>query len=386
MQDSNYLKAELTDLIQSDESTWNFIQQGSLDGIWYWDLEDPENEWMSPELWQLFGIDPATKTHSPDEWQDIIFPEDLALALKNFETHCADPDCPYDQVVRYRHADGSIVWVRCRGLAIRDETGKPIRMLGAHTDLTAVKKSEENAREGWRAAELANSELKSFAYSVSHDMKAPANTLKLLLDEMAHLGFGAQGDEAKSILDMAQQTVARMQTQIDDFLDYTSVIGLEPELEPLDLSKVAADAVAALQADILVANGEVKIGPLPWVNGAATQMNILFQNLISNGIKFRRKDVAPVVRIDADIDPVDGKVTIRFTDNGIGISEADQPRIFALFQRLHTRENFAGTGIGLPLCLRIAMIHKGALEVASTPGEGTCFSLILPGRSGGDAK
>ena len=386
MQDSNYLKAELTDLIQSDESTWNFIQQGSLDGIWYWDLEDPENEWMSPELWQLFGIDPATKEHSPDEWQDIIFPEDLALALKNFEAHCADPDCPYDQVVRYRHADGSIVWVRCRGLAIRDETGKPIRMLGAHTDLTAVKKSEENAREGWRAAELANSELKSFAYSVSHDMKAPANTLKLLLDEMEHLGFGAEGDEAKSILDMAQQTVARMQTQIDDILDYTSVIGLEPELEPLDLSKVAADAVAALQADILVANGEVKIGPLPWVNGAATQMNILFQNLISNGIKFRRKDVAPAVRIDADIDPVDGKVTVRFTDNGIGISEADQPRIFALFQRLHTRENFAGTGIGLPLCLRIAMIHKGTLEVASTPGEGTCFSLILPGRSGGDAK
>ncbi|KAJ01826.1 sensor histidine kinase [Sulfitobacter mediterraneus] len=386
MKDNNYLKAELTDLIQSDESTWNFIQQGSLDGIWYWDLEDPANEWMSPELWQLFGIDPATKTHSPDEWQDIIFPEDLALALKNFEAHCADPDCPYDQVVRYRHADGSIVWVRCRGLAIRDETGKPIRMLGAHTDLTAVKKSEENAREGWRAAELANSELKSFAYSVSHDMKAPANTLKLLLDEMEHLGFGAEGDEAKSILDMAQQTVARMQTQIDDILDYTSVIGLEPELEPLDLSKVAADAVAALQADILVANGEVKIGPLPWVNGAATQMNILFQNLISNGIKFRRKDVAPAVRIDANIDPVDGKVTIRFTDNGIGISEADQPRIFALFQRLHTRENFAGTGIGLPLCLRIAMIHKGTLEVASTPGEGTCFSLILPGRSGGDAK
>ena len=386
MKDNNYLKAELTDLIQSDESTWNFIQQGSLDGIWYWDLEDPANEWMSPELWQLFGIDPATKTHSPDEWQDIIFPEDLALALKNFEAHCADPDCPYDQVVRYRHADGSVVWVRCRGLAIRDETGKPIRMLGAHTDMTAVKKSEENAREGWRAAELANSELKSFAYSVSHDMKAPANTLKLLLDEMEHLGFGAEGDEAKSILDMAQTTVARMQTQIDDILDYTSVIGLEPKLEPLDLSKVAAEAVAALQADILVANGEVKIGPLPWVNGAATQMNILFQNLISNGIKFHQKDVAPVVRIDADTDPVDGKVIIRFTDNGIGISEADQPRIFALFQRLHTRDNFAGTGIGLPLCLRIAMIHKGTLEVASTPGEGSCFSLILPARTDEDAK
>lgn len=384
MKDNNYLKAELTDLIQSDESTWNFIQQGSIDGIWYWDLEDPANEWMSPELWELFGIDPATKTHCPDEWQDIIFPEDLALALKNFEAHCADPECPYDQVVRYRHADGSVVWVRCRGLAIRDETGKPIRMLGAHTDLTAVKKSEENARNGWRAAELANSELKSFAYSVSHDMKAPANTLKLLLDELEHLGLGSERSEAQSILDMAQKTVTRMQTQIDDILDYTSVIGFEPKLEPLDLSKVAADAVAALQADIRGANGEVQIGPLPWVDGAATQMNILFQNLINNAIKFHRDGVAPVVRLDAETDPANGKVTIRFTDNGIGIPEADQSRIFALFQRLHTRENFAGTGIGLPLCLRIAMIHQGTLEVASNPGEGSCFSLILPAKSGGE--
>lgn len=385
MKDSNYLKAEPTDLIQSDESTWNFIQQGSLDGIWYWDLEDPENEWMSPELWRLFGIDPATKAHCPDEWQDIIFPEDLALALKNFEAHCADVNCPYDQVLRYRHADGSVVWVRCRGLAIRDETGKPIRMLGAHTDLTAVKKSEENAREGWRAAELANSELESFAYSVSHDLKAPTNTLELLLDELEHLCLGAQSDEIKSTLDMAQKTVSRMQTQIEDILGYTSTIGFEPALEPLDLSKVAAEAVAALQADILAAKGDVQIATLPWIDGAATQMNILFQNLIGNAIKFRRDGVAPKVSIESEIDPDDGKVTIRFRDNGIGIPKEDQSRIFTLFQRLHSRENFAGTGIGLPLCLRIALIHKGTLDVASSPGEGTCFSLVLPGKAVGQS-
>jgi len=105
------------DLVQKDPEMWRFLQHGSLDGVWYWDLEAPDNEWMSPEMWRLFGIDPETKSHAPAEWQDIIFAEDLAVALENFEKHCADPAHPYDQIVRYWHSDGSTVWVRCRGIA-----------------------------------------------------------------------------------------------------------------------------------------------------------------------------------------------------------------------------------------------------------------------------
>ena len=127
--DRHYLKSELEEQIRTNPAMWDFIQQSSLDGVWYWDLENPENEWMSPEFWRLFGIEPQEKRHDPAEWQDIIFPEDLETALENFHAHCADPNHPYDQIVRYRHVDGSTVWVRCRGLAIRDETGRPIRML-----------------------------------------------------------------------------------------------------------------------------------------------------------------------------------------------------------------------------------------------------------------
>lgn len=139
----HYLEQELRQRISDDPDFFNFIQSGSLDGVWYWDLENPDVEWMSPEFWTTLGFDPADKAHSPSEWQDLIHPEDRDLALANFQAHCQDPSVPYDQIVRYTHRDGSTVWIRCRGLALRNAEGQPIRMFGAHTDLTAFKRSEE---------------------------------------------------------------------------------------------------------------------------------------------------------------------------------------------------------------------------------------------------
>ena len=138
----HYLQREIFNLIKIDDSIFEFIQEGSLDGMWYWDLEKPENEWMNAKFWTTLGYDPATKSHHANQWQDIINPEDLNQALDNFNKHCQDPNHPYDQVVRYRHANGSTVWIRCRGMAIRDKNDKPIRMLGAHTEITKEKEQE----------------------------------------------------------------------------------------------------------------------------------------------------------------------------------------------------------------------------------------------------
>lgn len=134
--DDFYLKKELYDLIKIDSEFFEFIHNNSLDGLWYWDLENPEKEWMSEKFWTVLGYDPKTKKHEVSEWQDIIHPKDLEKAVENFHKHCENKDHPYDQVVRYRHKDGSTVWVRCRGVVIRDENGTPIRMLGAHNNLT----------------------------------------------------------------------------------------------------------------------------------------------------------------------------------------------------------------------------------------------------------
>lgn len=138
MIDEHYLKRELYTLIKQDNSIFDFLIEGSLDGLWYWDLESPEHEWMSPNFWQTLGFDHTQRKHLASEWQNLIHPQDLKDALDNFNKHCVDSNHPYDQIVRYSHKNGSIVWVRCRGLVIRDELGKPIRMIGAHTDMTEL--------------------------------------------------------------------------------------------------------------------------------------------------------------------------------------------------------------------------------------------------------
>ncbi|MCV3272089.1 hybrid sensor histidine kinase/response regulator [Roseobacter sinensis] len=146
MSELHYLESELEQLIQADPAIWKFIREASLDGVWYWDLDHPEHEYMSPEFWRLFGFDPDDKDHLASEWQDLIYPEDLELAKTNLAAHLADPDHPYDQVVRYKCANGETAWVRCRGIAVRDKDGQAIRLLGAHNDITALKREERAAK------------------------------------------------------------------------------------------------------------------------------------------------------------------------------------------------------------------------------------------------
>jgi PAS domain S-box-containing protein len=138
-----YLKKELYSLIKTDESIFDFIQESALDGLWYRDLENPENEWMNAKFWTVLGYNPDEMPHNSSAWQGIINQEDLKLASDNLNRHCENPNHPYDQIVRYTHKNGSIVWIRCRGMAIRDADGKPIRMLGAHQDVSDIKNREQ---------------------------------------------------------------------------------------------------------------------------------------------------------------------------------------------------------------------------------------------------
>lgn len=149
-ENENYLKKELYNRLKKDSTFFDFIQEGSLDGLWYWNLEKIDDEWMSPKFWEVLGYDPKEKKHNPKAWQDIIFKEDFEQASLNLKKHCEDPNHPYDQTVRYRHKNGSIVWIRCRGIALRDKKGKAIRMLGAHTDITDIKQTEKALNESER--------------------------------------------------------------------------------------------------------------------------------------------------------------------------------------------------------------------------------------------
>lgn len=134
----HYLEAELIELIKTNASIFDFIGDTVLDGVWYWNLEKPEDEWMNRRFWINLGYDPESMPHSSSSWQSLIFPEDLLTSEEILQAHLADPQVPYDLIVRYRHFKGTVSWIRFRGTAIRNESGKPIRMLGIHTDITEL--------------------------------------------------------------------------------------------------------------------------------------------------------------------------------------------------------------------------------------------------------
>lgn len=138
----NYLKKELYELIKKDDSVFDFIQESSLDGLWYWDLEKPENEWMNARFWKTFGYDPSEKENNPGEWHKIIDPDDLKETREKIRLHLNNPSSPFDHIIKYKHKNGSPVWIHCRGMAIRNKDGIPVRMIGAHHDITKVKEIE----------------------------------------------------------------------------------------------------------------------------------------------------------------------------------------------------------------------------------------------------
>ncbi|MFN2288157.1 MAG: PAS domain-containing protein, partial [Chromatocurvus sp.] len=147
MQKDHYLKTELYHRIREDSGLFDFIQHTCLDGLWYWDLQHPENEWMNARFWEVLGYDPDDMPNSPESWQGIINQNDLAVTVENLNRHLKDAEHPFDQTVRYTHRDGSTVWIRCHGRAVRDSKGQPVRMLGVHKDVTEFKEGEERLRQ-----------------------------------------------------------------------------------------------------------------------------------------------------------------------------------------------------------------------------------------------
>lgn len=145
MRKKHYLEEEFYQKIQKDKLIFDFLETNSLDGIWYWDMENPENEWLSPRFWEVLGYSHKEKKHLVSQWQELIFPEDLEKTIENFNKHYEDSNYPYDQIVRYKHKKGHTVWIRCRGNIIRDEKGKPLRMIGVHNDITIQKINEEKS-------------------------------------------------------------------------------------------------------------------------------------------------------------------------------------------------------------------------------------------------
>jgi len=223
--------------------------------------------------------------------------------------------------------------------------------------------------------ENANREQAEFTYALSHDMKSPANTMKLLINDLRDIGSDCFDEDCIDILDDMELTGSRMSTLIDDVLNYACTIGAEVDQTRIDMNVLFKEISDDLRGDIRKQKAKVTAGDLPCIRGSRMQFRLLLQNLISNGLKFRPPDRPPEIHLDATV--TEQRVVLKVTDNGIGIPEEHFERIFGMFKRLHAQDSYEGTGLGLPLCRRIVLNHGGKISVSSVVGEGTWFTTEL---------
>jgi light-regulated signal transduction histidine kinase (bacteriophytochrome) len=227
-----------------------------------------------------------------------------------------------------------------------------------------------------RTAELEskNKELEQFAYVASHDLQEPLRTTTSFVELIRKQYYGKLDTTANKYIDYIIQASDRMKTLIKDLLDY-SRIGREKKFEQVDCNVILDEVLADLTRVIKENKAEVKAGTLPVVNGFSTELKLLFQNLISNSIKFRKPETAPVIEITSRKE--NGHWLFSFSDNGIGIDKQYQQRIFIIFQRLHNRSVYEGSGIGLAHCKKIVELHGGKIWVESKAGEGSTFYFTI---------
>lgn len=344
----------------------------------YWDRDIPGKvEFMSPSFKAMLGYKDDEVANTLEARESLIHPEDLPLFEQQFEAHVASKgSVPYDNEIRYFHKDGTAVWVLCRGRVVEwDDDGQPLRMMGVHIDITHLREREEAVREDEvrRRAE----EVKRFAFIAAHDLLQPVITIEsavaMLLNRLPKIEEDSDLNKVAAYLESATD---RLRARIKGVLAYSRLQEDQLELEKIDLHEIAETCVKDLEASISDAKAEIEIEKLPVASGSRSLIEQVVQNLLSNALKYRRPDDACRINITEETAP-NGMVAIRVADNGIGIDPKHRKKVFELFGRLHTEEEFPGEGIGLAVCERIVSLHGGDIQVSDGMDGGTAFVVTL---------
>jgi PAS domain S-box-containing protein len=295
---------------------------------------------------------------------------------------------PIERDEEYALPDGQKLFVHAMKFPVFDPDGKIVGTQGVLFDITerrraedALHRSEEKLRQFTAQLEHSNRELQDFAYVASHDLQEPLRKIVVFGERLKEECGETLATESRGYLERMQKAAARMQTLINDLLAFSRVTTKARPFAPVNLAEVAREVVNDLEARMDQVKGRVEIGELPVIDAEALQMRQLLQNLIGNALKFRRPEAPPVVRVAArKYLNADGLELCELTvsDNGIGFNEKYLDRIFNVFQRLHTRNEFEGNGMGLAIVKKIALYHGGDITAKSEPGAGASFILTLP--------
>ncbi|ELY61483.1 PAS/PAC sensor signal transduction histidine kinase [Natronococcus amylolyticus DSM 10524] len=336
-------------------------------GTWEWNIPD-DRMVTGASFAKTFGIDPeaATEGVSFDQFISAIHEDDRDRVKRKIED-AIESGKEYKEEYRVWDGDGNLRWVVARGHVEYDDDGTPVSFPGALADITERKQFE-------RRLEVSNERLEQFAYAASHDLQEPLRMVSSYLQLIERRYRDDLDDDGEEFIEFAIDGADRMRDMIEGLLEYSRVDTRNDSVESIELNAVLEDVLEDLHVRIVESDAEVTVEELPRLEGDASQLRQLFQNLLDNAITYSG-DEPPRIHVSADRRHNDWVISV--DDEGIGIDPKDQDRIFTVFDRLHSHGAYEGTGIGLALCQRIVERHGGEIWVDSEPGEGATFSFTL---------
>ena len=366
------------DALKESESRFHSVLDNSPDVIYRINVQTGSYEYVSPSTENIFG-------YSPDELMALatihplntIHPNDrvkFQTAIKELEQN--------DKVeMEYRHQtkNGEYCWISNKMGLIRDNTGKPLYRDGTMRDISKRKQIEEQMETAMDELRRSNEELERFAYVSSHDLQEPLRMVKLYSQLLKKRYKDNLDSDADDFIEYIVEGANRMKQLIDDLLEYSRVTSQTKEFDNVDLEKVLDNVLRNLSVSIIEYDVRISHDTLPTVFVDQNQMLQVFQNLITNAIKFHGQNPP---KINISVQKGEKEWIFSVSDNGIGIDSKHQNQIFEVFKRLHhNRDEYPGSGIGLSITQKIIIHHGGQIWVESEIGEGTTFYFTIPKRA-----
>lgn len=372
------LEAEL----REREKRYRLLAENTNDVIWLFDVRKRRFLYVSPSVEKVAGYTREEFLKLPPEkltdgaTLKTVFDSFLQV-VEQAEKGGSLEYRPFE--MRITCKDGSAIWFEVIYSPIYEESGQVLVVQGSSRDITARKKSEMELAV--RTAELAssNSDLQHFAYIASHDLQEPLRMVASFTELLARRYKGKLDKEADEFISFIVDGTYRMKQLINDLLKYSRVETQGKDFVLTDCGKVIESVLKNLSVAITENHAKIEVGSLPTIWGDEVQLVQLFQNLLANAIKFHG-DKLPEIEVSARLQ--NGNWLFAVRDNGIGIDPQNFEKIFGIFQRLHGRQNYPGTGIGLAVCKKIVERHGGLIWIESAPGKGSNFLFTLPSKEG----